>query len=242
MMVSDIFMYRLLLLFILIVLIASHYLSYRWYKKTLCDESKANDNYITRMTKSYERYKDCLISSKNEVIERLEKTSYELGKLEEQLHALLIYTDCLIHPSPILYINKHRPDCGRLHQKGLEIYKAHRYKTKSVSSEEVAFINDCLNKTYINKEEDKKIKNRKASMEAKGYFIISVEENIDNTANVFGRTRLINRTIFKEKDTYWAVYHEFAWVVPDFTEAVQVELIKDYEGDKGFWYPVYKNT
>ena len=46
--------------------------------------------YIFKMNKDDERYKDCLISSKNEVIERLEKTSYELGKLEEQINQLTL--------------------------------------------------------------------------------------------------------------------------------------------------------
>lgn len=196
---------------------------------------------MSTILNNYTESIDYLTSSKNDVIERLEEAKSKIKDFKEQLHNLLIYTDVLVYPSPIFYINRNRPDCNRQYQKGLEAYKTYRYKTKTLSSEEVVYINDALNKTFVSKEEDKKLKDQKTSMENKGYSIISIDNDIDNTSGVFGPARKINRVVFKEKDTYWAVHHEYAWVITD-KEAIQVKLIKDTEGDKGFWYPIYKDV
>ena len=227
----------LLILCLIIIYSISYYLLYRGYRANLLKGIKFTDEFI-KNTNEYIRH---LASSHNEVITQLEEADNKIKDLKEQLHNLLVYTDCLVYPSPILYMNRYRPDCNRQYQKGLEAYKMYRYNTKTLSSEEVSYINYTLHNPFVSKERDKEIENQKISMENRGYSIVSIDKDMDNTSGVFGPTRRINRVVFKEKDTYWAVYHDCACVLTD-KEAIQVELIKDTEWDEGFWYPIYKEV
>ena len=54
-------------------------------------------------------------------------------------------------------MNRYRSDCNRQYQKGLEAYKMYRYNTKTLSSEEVTYINYTLHKPFVSKERDKEI-------------------------------------------------------------------------------------
>lgn len=227
----------LLILCLTIIYSISYYLLYRGYRTNLLKEIRFTDEFV----KNSNEYIRHLASSHNEVITQLEEADNKITDLKEQLRNLLVYTDCLVYPSPILYMNRYRPDCNRQYQKGLEAYKTYRYKTKTLSSEEVIYINYTLHNPFVSKERDKEIENQKISMENRGYSIVSIDKDMDNTSGVFGPTRRINRVVFKEKDTYWAIYHDYAWVLTD-KEAVQVELIKDTEEDRGFWYPIYKDV
>ncbi len=227
----------LLILCLTIIYSISYYLLYRGYRANLLKGIKFTDEVI----KNSNEYIRHLASSPNELITQLEEADNKITDLKEQLRNLLVYTDCLVYPSPILYMNRYRPDCNRQYQKGLEAYKMYRYNTKTLSSEEVTYINYTLHKPFVSKERDKEIENQKISMENRGYSIVSIDKDMDNTSGVFGPSRRINRVVFKEKDTYWAIYHDYAWVLTD-KEAVQVELIKDTEEDKGFWYPIYKDV